>query len=338
MPRKPRIQYADAVYHVMSRGNRQEAIFGDNRDREVFLNTLGEACAKTGWLLHAFVLMGNHYHLLVETPEANLVAGMKWLQGTYTQRFNARHRLRGHLFQGRYKALPVQSDNGDYFSLLGSYIHLNPARARMFDLNKGDLSDFPWSSYPLYLRPSERPDWLRVDRVLGTGGWLDTRVGRRAYQRMMKKGVAEIAGGDSLRDADARWADIRRGWCLGDESFHKDMLDKLDGLIGGKRRRDSFSGQEMRLHDEAEAERLVRESLVRLKLKESDLPALPKGSDGKKAVIALLKNRTHASNRWIVNRLQAGHPANVPRYMEDVKKASPRSQLHDWIVMLKCED
>jgi REP element-mobilizing transposase RayT len=338
MARKPRIEYAGAVYHVMSRGNRQEAIFRDNRDREIFLDTLEEACAKTGWVVHAFVLMGNHYHLLLETPEANLVAGMKWLQGTYTQRFNVRHKLWGHLFQGRYKALPIDTDHGDYFSVLGSYIHLNPARAKLFDLENGKLSDFLWSSYPLYLKPSKRPGWLRVDRVLGAAGWEDTAAGRSAYQRMMQKRVAEIAGSESPHEVDSQWADIRRGWFCGEESFREMLLNKLDDVIGGQGERDSFSGQEVRLHDEAEAERLVCKGLARLKLNETDLLDLPKGAEEKKAIITLLKKRTHAGNKWIVTRLQAGHAANIPRYMADVKGAAPGSRLREVIRMLECED
>ena len=120
MARKPRIEFPGAIYHVMSLGDRQEAIFREGRDYEVFLETLGEACSKTGWLVHAFVLMDNHYHMLLETPEANLVAGMKWLQGTYTQRFNFRHKVCGHLLQGRYKALLVDGEGGDCFSTVGT--------------------------------------------------------------------------------------------------------------------------------------------------------------------------------------------------------------------------
>ena len=111
MARPLRIEYAGAVYHVMARGNQGQVIFRDDGDRRRFLETLGEACEKTGWRIHAYVLMGNHYHLLVETPEGNLVTGMKWLQGTYTQRFNGRHEVFGHLFQGRYKAILVEADN-----------------------------------------------------------------------------------------------------------------------------------------------------------------------------------------------------------------------------------
>ena len=102
MARSVRIEYEGAVYHVMSRGDRGESIFWDDEDRRRFLSTLGEACERSGAGILSYVLMGNHYHLLMATPEGNLVATMKWLQGTYTARFNARHRLRGHLFQGRY--------------------------------------------------------------------------------------------------------------------------------------------------------------------------------------------------------------------------------------------
>ncbi|MEM0897029.1 MAG: transposase, partial [Verrucomicrobiota bacterium] len=109
----------------MSRGNDGQAVFRSDRDRVVFLETLEEACERTGWEVHAYVLMGNHYHLLVVTPRANLVDGMKWLQGTFTQRWNARHRKRGHLFQGRYKAQNVEDDSDNYFKTVANYIHLN---------------------------------------------------------------------------------------------------------------------------------------------------------------------------------------------------------------------
>jgi REP element-mobilizing transposase RayT len=98
MARKLRVEYPGAVYHVMNRGDRREAIFRDDKDREMFMSTLGEVCGKTGWEVHALCLMGNHFHLVVETPRGNLVAGMKWFLGTYTGRFNRRHKLFGHLF------------------------------------------------------------------------------------------------------------------------------------------------------------------------------------------------------------------------------------------------
>ena len=100
MARPIRIEYAGAVYHVMARGNQGQPIFADDLDRKRWLETLAETWEKTGWRIHASVLMRNHYHLLAETPEANLVAGMKWLQGTYPQRYNSRHSVIGHLYQG----------------------------------------------------------------------------------------------------------------------------------------------------------------------------------------------------------------------------------------------
>lgn len=322
----------------MSRGDRQEAVFRDDKDREMFLDTLEEACARTGWQAHAFCLMGNHYHLLIETPEANLVAGMKWLQGTYTQRFNIRHKLWGHLFQGRYKAIPVEADASEYFPVLASYIHLNPARAKLFDLEKGRLSDFAWSSYPLYLEPSKRPGWLRVDRVLGVAGLEDTADGRSAYEQRMQKRVLEISCSDSPHEVDARWADIRRGWVCGGELFRQTMMDKLDDVIGERGERASFSGEEVRLHDEVEAARLVCKGLARLELNEEDLLNLPKGAEEKKALVAVLKTRTSAGNKWIVSRLNAGHAANIPRYMADVKRAAAGSRLRKLMEMLECED
>src|SRR6266853_279489 len=111
MARKLRIRYEGAVYHVMNRGDHQEDIFRSDQDCELFLETLRETCAKIDWQIHAWCLMSNHFHLVVKTPNGNLVAGMKWLLGTYTSRFNRLHKLFGHLFSGRYKALLVDDSD-----------------------------------------------------------------------------------------------------------------------------------------------------------------------------------------------------------------------------------
>src|SRR5688572_33460673 len=129
MARKLRIQFPGAIYHLMNRGDRRENIFRDDFDRESFLQTLADTCAKTGWQVHAFSLMPNHFHLVVETPQPNLVDGMKWFLGTYTSRFNRRHKEFGHLFSGRYKALIVDGSGNGYLKTVCDYVHLNPARA-----------------------------------------------------------------------------------------------------------------------------------------------------------------------------------------------------------------
>ncbi|VGO23286.1 transposase [Pontiella sulfatireligans] len=325
MPRKPRVEFEGAIYHIMSRGNRGDAIFLDDKDCETFLDTLDEACTKTGWLVHAFVLMGNHYHLLLETPEANLVVGMKWLQGTYTQRFNSRHKLWGHLLQGRYKALLVDGSGGDYFSAVSSYIHLNPARAKCFDLLEGKLSDFRWSSYPLYLKPAKRPVWLRVDRTLGCLGVQDDTRGRRRFADYMRKRVGEVAGSAQPMEADGSWAGIRRGWCLGSERFREQMLERLETLSG---KRESFSGEEVGLHDEGEAEHLLKAGVAVLGMAEPELVALRKGADEKALIAWLLRKHCAVSNAWIAGRLDMGRADCLSRYPKRIEQTEDRELIN----------
>jgi len=317
MGRHPRIEYEGAVYHLMSRGNRREAIFRDDHDGRIFLDTLEEVCERTGWRVHAFVLMGNHYHLLIETPEANLVDGMRWLQGTYTKRFNLRHKEWGHLFQSRYKALVVDED-GDYFPTVSDYIHLNPARVNGFSLNYKTLADHPWSSYPFYLRPSKRPDWLSVHRTLGHLGLLDDRSGRTRYRQRMEERVLEITGHENPADADGRWARIRRGWCFGTDAFRDRMVQCLDGVMEGKRR-DSFVGVESARHDELEAKRLLTEGIKKLGLCPSDLEGLKKGDPYKKAMAWLIRKNTSVKNEWIARHLQMGCVSNISHYVRQVE-------------------
>ncbi len=169
MARKLRVEYAGAIYHVMNRGDRREMIFREDADRELFLETLGQACAKTGWQVHAYCLMSNHFHLVMETPQANLVAGMKWFLGAYTGRFNRKHKLFGHLFSGRYKALVVDGSGSGYLRTVCDYVHLNPVRARL--LKRGEkLGAYRWSSYGEYLKKAWSSAGLAAG---GSGVWRD---------------------------------------------------------------------------------------------------------------------------------------------------------------------
>ena len=151
MARKLRIQYPGAIYHVMNRGGHRERIFCDDQDQQLFLSTLAEGCQKTGWQVHSFCLMFNHFHLVIETPNPNLVEGMKWFLGVYTSRFNRRHQQFGHLFSGRYKALLVDGSVNGYLKSVCDYVHLNPVRAGLLRPEQ-PLEAYAWSSYPLYLR------------------------------------------------------------------------------------------------------------------------------------------------------------------------------------------
>lgn len=318
MPRKPRVEFEGAVYHIVSRGNRQGKIYLDDQDCAIFLDTLDEACKRTGWRIHAYILMGNHYHLLLETPHANLVAGMKWLQGTYTQRFNARHKVWGHLLQGRYKALLVDSGKEHYFSTVSSYIHLNPARAKCFDLENGKLSDYHWSSYPLYFDASKRPDWLCIQRVLHSYGLSNDRKGLAEYRKRMQKRVLGISLCDNPREIDEQWDHIRRGWCFGTDEFKDEMLEKID-LSSGQR--NSFSGDEVGAHDELNAERLLVAGMKALGLKESQLSELRKGAEEKALLSWLIRKNTAVSNAWISERLHMGRPDCLSRYPKMIEES-----------------
>jgi len=317
MARPVRIEYAGAVYHVMARGNQGRPIFADDLDRKAWLDTLGQTCAKTGWRIHAWVLMRNHYHLLVETPEANLVAGMKWLQGTYTQRYNSRHSVRGHLFQGRYKALVVDGAAGNYFGVVSTYIHLNPARAGLVKAGGGRLADYPWSSYPWYLQSRRpRPEWLVTDSVLGnlglqSGDW-------RGYEAYLEGRVVELGIKAGRKALEEEWKRIRRGWYLGGDGFRGRMLKLIQAALG-EGRAASYTGAAKRAHGEAEAERLVGEGLAALDLDAGSLGERPKSLAEKQVLAWWLRGRTTMGRRWISERLRMGEESGVSRAVRKVQ-------------------
>jgi putative transposase len=312
MPRAPRIEYDGAVYHVMSRGDRREAIFVNDDDRRLFLKTLVDACGKTGWVVYAFVLMSNHYHLLLETPNANLVAGMKWLQSTYTQRFNRRHRLVGPLFQGRYKALLVDGREDGYFRTLSDYIHLNPARAKLIRLGEQPLADYPWSSYPLYLKPAQdRPVWLQTGNVLwDSGGEKDDAAGRGRYRDYVEARALELLSGPGSGAQEQVWKGLRRGWCMGGKVFREAALERVAERMAGKQE-GSYDGAAKREHDEREAERLLMKALEKVGLTAAELDNTAKGLLEKALIAWLLHQRTTVSLSWIASRLHMGHISRV---------------------------
>ena len=295
MPRPLRIEYEGAVYHVMSRGDRKEAIYRDSADRERFLRTLGEACGKTGWQVHALCLMSNHFHLIIETPGGNLVTGMKWLLGTYTSRFNRRHKLVGHLFSGRYKALVIDADTLGYLRTVCEYVHLNPVRANLLKKDQR-LRDFTWSSYPQYLLPPrKRWPWLRVDRLLGEMGFpSDGAASRKAFARHMDGRTLQ-----ELEDED--WKEIRRGWYFGADSLKAELLQRATQRVGANQY--GFERQEVA---EAKADRLVQERLTRLGWSEADLLSRHKGDREKVRIAQVLREQTTVSLAWIAARLKMG--------------------------------
>ena len=306
MPRKLRLEYAGAIYHVMNRGDRREEIFRDDTDRKLFLATLAEGCGKTDWQVHALCLMPNHFHLVVETPAANLVAGMKWFLGTYTGRFNRRHRLFGHLFSGRYKSLIVDGSGNGYLRTVCEYVHLNPVRAKLLKPGQA-LGQYPWSSWSEYLKPpGKRWPWLRVDRVLGELGIpKDSKAGRRELQRRMEQRRAE----------PQEYGSLRRGWCFGDKMFQKELLGQMAERVGA-----CHYGSERQESGEEKARRIVAEELKRRKWREGDLAARRKGDSGKVQIALRVRQETTMTLKWIAQRLQMGSWTYVSNCLAKTKK------------------
>jgi putative transposase len=317
MARKVRIEYAGAVYHVMARGNRGQEIFVDEADRRMWRMTLGEACEKAGWRIHAYVMMNNHYHLLVETPAGNLVAGMKWLQSTYTQRYNSRHRVFGHLFQGRYKALVVDGEQGNYFGVVSTYVHLNPARAGLIRIGKDRLKEYGGSSYPLYLKDRRRrPQWLVTERVMGDLGLGATDAG--GYEAYLEARVLELGMKEGRRELNEQWKRIRRGWYLGGDGFRARMLQSLKWAMG-RGLAASYSGEAKREHGEAEAAGLLGRGLKALGMAEEDLVGTPKNLRQKQVLAWWLRQRTTVGRRWLSQRLCMGEESGVTRSVRMLK-------------------
>jgi putative transposase len=329
MARSVRIEFAGAYYHVMARGNRREAIFLDDDDRRFFLKTLSEACGRTGWRVHAWVLMGNHYHLFIETPEGNLVEGMKWLQNTYTRRFNIRHRKWGRLFGAATKRCWWRENRPR--ETLADYIHLNPARAGLIKPKEGEsILDYPWSSVTggYALAPRRRAQWLAVETGLSIFGSRDTVAGRRAIVERLDRRALEEGKRSGLvplpAEADRRMSHLS---IWGRQEFAQGML-KLGKKIIGKGTSCTYARSPQRLaHDQQQAEQWVRQGLRMAGLRERALADL-KGNDARKVVLArLIWEKTTVSQRWIARRLRMGGAANVCQILRRANQKKSRKTL-----------
>ena len=295
-----------AIYHVMSRGDRRDDIFLDDVDRHDFLKTLAETCEKTGFQVHAYCLMRNHFHLVVETPGANLVAGMAWLLSTYTIRLNHRHELSGHLFSGRYKALLVEGDGDGYLRTVCDYVHFNPVRARL--RRRAGCWPTRGAVWAVLGGPGHRPNWMRVDRLLGEHGiGRDSAAGRREFERRMEARRAEATdNGPCNHCAGAGvWAakpSGRRcwsGWKTG-----------AGNTTPGALRQESA---------EVKAGRIIAEELRRLGWQESELAERRKTDPGKLALAARLRRETTLPLKWIAARVRLG------------TSKSANKNLHQWM-------
>ncbi len=212
MARPLRIEYPGAVYHITSRGNEQKEIFRDNIDRESFLDILSKVNERYNWTCHAYCLMDNHYHIVVETPDGNLSLGMRQLNGFYTQTFNRRHTRAGHLFQGRFKAILIQKDS--HLLEVCRYVALNPVRAKAV----ANAKQWQWSSY------QATAGMVRPHKCL-TLGWILLQFGsvlpaaEQGYRDFVNAGIGQ----------ESIWQNVKAQSILGREDFPEDLVDYING-------------------------------------------------------------------------------------------------------------
>jgi putative transposase len=212
MSRPLRIEYAGAVYHITSRGNEKKAVYKDDVDRGIFLDTLSQVSKRYNWICHAYCLMNNHYHLIIETPDGNLSVGMRQLNGVYSQTFNKRHKRVGHLFQGRYKAVLIQKES--HLLEVCRYVVLNPVRARAVE--RPEM--WKWSSYQATGGKEKPHSCLITEWILRQFG-TTKRIAEEAYRKFVQAGIKQ----------ESIWKAVRGQSILGEEEFTTTLMDYLRG-------------------------------------------------------------------------------------------------------------
>jgi len=328
MPRQVRIEYPGAFYHVLARGNRKEPIVFDDSDRRTFLRTLAEACERTGFRIHAYALMTNHYHLLLETPEPNLSIGMSWFQNAYTRRINTRHGLWGHLFGGRYKSILVEPGNG-FWALL-DYIHLNPIRAGLASRTDG-FASYPWTSLRNYLAiRGMRPDFLECSMGFEVTGCNDDPEGRRRFlellearidwDRPMDAGVT-FANGTQRQDSSLH-ATLKRGWFVGSDEFRDRIVELAASSLANRKmkRADGYHGAEITDHSLRRATALVKAGLAYFCLDANSLLDSAKNDDRKALIADLIQSETTMRLDWITDQLIMGTRSGVCRAISRIRR------------------
>lgn len=305
MPRKLRVEYAGACYHVINRGNYRRGLFASEGAAESFVRCLFEAGERFGWRLHAFVVMRNHFHLALETPEPNLSEGMRWLQATWAARFNRFRGETGRPFQGRYRGLHVEP--GHALAQVAHYIHLNPVRAKVVTVDR--LLDYRWSSLA-WFNGRNRPSCMVAKTVLDeSGGLPDTAGGWRRYHEYLSM----LAEEDAER-RDEKFGRLSRGWAIGSPEFRAGLKEHLNDLGRG---RFELLGGDRQAHQEVRAALWEEKLQVLAKAMGVDLTELPaqRSAAGKVKLAVAMKAVTSVSNQWLAERLVMGAPASVSQYV-----------------------
>lgn len=336
MPRAPRVEFEDACYHLMARGNRNEDIVSDDKDRQIFCMTLDQAAKRAGWQVFAWVLMDNHYHLVLRTPQANLVEGMQWFQNTFTRRINTRNRVWGHLFGGRYRSILVENEGRggkvwrDYLRTVVDYVHLNPGRAGLVDGKTKSIREYRWSSIAqgLALPPSKRPDWLLGEEVLDLHGNKDNSAARRRMVERYDGWIVDESETDlnPVVEGKSFSARLERGWFWGSDAFQ----EKLLLLIGNEKKRTSRnyrSSETMRDHEENRAREIIREAEQHFGEPQSSLRKVRIGDWTRAAVGWAVWQETLVSQQWIAEEMNLKSAANASQQIRRFAKLPEKEML-----------
>lgn len=297
MARKPRLEFEGAIYHVINRGNYRKDLFAEKGAAEAFERALFEACEKCAWIVHAYVLMRNHYHIALETPEANLVQGMAWLQGTFANRFNRFRGEHGHVFQSRYQSLLIEEGR----PLLGlvDYIHLNPARAGLVALPQ--LGSYAFSSYPKFFK-KHPPAGLCRSRFLESLEFPDSVHGMKKYAQHL----------ESVEERDpAKHDELTRRYCTGWALASAEYRRGIKKIYAGLAEKAGWQGREVRELREAKWETALADLLRQARKSRQEIDREAKSAEWKIRIAREMKRRTTATNPWLAAALRMGHPSRV---------------------------
>jgi putative transposase len=293
MPRRLRLQYPGAIYHLMARGNGRQKIVRDDVDRDQLQEHLGKAALRCGWRVYAFAIMPNHLHIVLKTPQPNLARGMQAFLSGYANVWSRRHCFSGHVFQSRYRTELVEDET--YLWTVTRYVHLNPVRRRLVE----HPAAWAWSSYPGYGHRGQRLDWVAYDEVLaawdGSSGGSDPAG---AYRRYVTAGLS--------KPPESPWKEAYHGWILGSDTF----VERVRAMVRGEPRREQR--RELRLLLSLPLSRVSEVVCAHYKIDHKELSRRGSGHPARAALAYLARRRTVATNAELAIMLGLSRAESVP--------------------------
>ncbi len=301
MPRLPRIQFPGALYHIFNQGNYQQELFPTSVEATSFIACLTITCKKMGWIVHAYGLLKNRYHLVIEIPSENLTEGLHWLQSTYANRFNRSRKQKGHLFQGRYKAILVEP--GQILANLVNYIHLSPVLEKLITIEQ--LPQFRWNSFRSF-HSGNHPPFLHCSKWLRILQLTENQDTREIYYQHLKS-----LASDKDSQKEEGFLSMSNGWVLGSTDFKNSMLKKLEKLQSTK----SWNTNEIHELSERNWSQLLEKGMTHFQKTIEASRSDKKSAFWKLMMATWMRQQTNVSNKWLAENLHMGTPGTVSAYV-----------------------